>query len=127
MPPRAKSICARPGCRNLVDAGIGRCPKCQARKDEEQRARERARPSATSRGYDSAWRAVSRRFLEANPICIDCGAPAKHADHVIPIEERPDLRLHFSNLAARCVRCHSRKTCLYDGGFGLPRRPLPTE
>lgn len=33
-----------------------------------------------------------------------------HADHVIPIEERPDLRLDLDNYATRCDLCHSAKT-----------------
>jgi 5-methylcytosine-specific restriction enzyme A len=33
-----------------------------------------------------------------------------HADHQIPIEERPDLRLDLDNLRTRCDRCHSAKT-----------------
>jgi 5-methylcytosine-specific restriction enzyme A len=33
-----------------------------------------------------------------------------HADHQIPIEERPDLRLSLDNLRTRCNKCHSAKT-----------------
>ncbi len=33
-----------------------------------------------------------------------------HADHVISIEERPDLRLVLSNLQTLCNSCHARKT-----------------
>ena len=41
-----------------------------------------------------------------------------HADHEIPIEERPDLRLDLDNLKTRCDRCHNAKTAREDGGFG---------
>jgi 5-methylcytosine-specific restriction endonuclease McrA len=33
-----------------------------------------------------------------------------HCDHVIPIEDRPDLRLDLDNLATRCDRCHNART-----------------
>jgi 5-methylcytosine-specific restriction enzyme A len=33
-----------------------------------------------------------------------------HADHQIPIEERPDLRLSLDNLRTRCNGCHAAKT-----------------
>jgi 5-methylcytosine-specific restriction protein A len=33
-----------------------------------------------------------------------------HADHIIPIEERPDLRLALDNLATRCDHCHNART-----------------
>lgn len=33
-----------------------------------------------------------------------------HADHQIPIELRPDLRLELSNYRTRCDQCHNRKT-----------------
>jgi 5-methylcytosine-specific restriction endonuclease McrA len=33
-----------------------------------------------------------------------------HADHIIPIDERPDLRLDLDNLATRCNKCHSART-----------------
>jgi 5-methylcytosine-specific restriction endonuclease McrA len=33
-----------------------------------------------------------------------------HADHQIPIEVRPNLRLDLDNLRTRCDRCHRAKT-----------------
>jgi 5-methylcytosine-specific restriction endonuclease McrA len=33
-----------------------------------------------------------------------------HADHQIPIEVRPDLRLVLDNLQTRCNSCHGAKT-----------------
>ncbi len=32
------------------------------------------------------------------------------ADHIIPIQVRPDLRLELSNLQTLCDKCHNRKT-----------------
>jgi 5-methylcytosine-specific restriction endonuclease McrA len=33
-----------------------------------------------------------------------------HADHDIPIDVRPDLRLSLDNYRTRCNRCHDAKT-----------------
>lgn len=33
-----------------------------------------------------------------------------HGDHIIPIEDRPDLRLSLDNYATRCSDCHNWKT-----------------
>lgn len=33
-----------------------------------------------------------------------------HADHQIPIADRPDLRLDLDNMRTRCNACHSAKT-----------------
>ena len=45
------------------------------------------------------------------------------ADHIVPIEQRPDLRSTLSNYATRCSRCHARKTATTDGGFGNTTNP----
>jgi 5-methylcytosine-specific restriction endonuclease McrA len=33
-----------------------------------------------------------------------------HCDHIIPIEERPDLRLDLENMQTLCDPCHRRKS-----------------
>jgi 5-methylcytosine-specific restriction endonuclease McrA len=41
-----------------------------------------------------------------------------HADHQIPVVERPDLRLDLDNLRTRCDRCHRAKTVRETAGTG---------
>ena len=72
------------------------------------------RPSASVRGYTDQrhrkWRqAVLTRDSWA---CVDCGRidQANHADHIVPVSQRPDLRYDVNNGACRCRSCHSRKT-----------------
>jgi 5-methylcytosine-specific restriction protein A len=72
------------------------------------------RPNASARGYTDKqhrkWRqAVLTRDAWA---CVDCGRidQANHADHIVPVAERPDLRYELTNGACRCRACHSRKT-----------------
>ena len=87
--------------------------------ERERKARlDQQRPSSEARGYDSAWRAVRRQFLAAHPLCCvqACGRPATDADHIQTIRERPDLRLHWSNLRPFCHAHHSERTAR-DQGF----------
>ena len=41
-----------------------------------------------------------------------------HADHEIPIAERPDLRLDLDNMRTRCDGCHRAKTMRETRGGG---------
>jgi 5-methylcytosine-specific restriction protein A len=41
-----------------------------------------------------------------------------HADHQVPIQERPDLRLDLDNLRTRCDACHRGKTLRESRGTG---------
>ena len=47
-----------------------------------------------------------------------------HADHQIPIEDRPDLRLDLDNLRTRCDGCHRAKTVRETRGTGRPVESL---
>jgi hypothetical protein len=44
-----------------------------------------------------------------------------HGDHILTVEERPDLRLDVSNVATRCNECHGRRT-LRDSVSGAAMR-----
>lgn len=89
------------------------------------------RPSASKRGYGAHWRRLRRYILACNPLCADpFGVHAEQkrvevatqVDHIVP---RADGGTDDeSNLQALCERCHTRKTVLYDGGFGHARRPM---
>jgi 5-methylcytosine-specific restriction endonuclease McrA len=49
------------------------------------------------------------------PLCRHCLREGRVTasvlvDHIIPLSQRPDLRLDRTNLQALCSRCHSLKT-----------------
>jgi len=76
-----------------------------------------ARPNAAARGYCSArHKAWRQAVLERDGyICRDCsrvcGSKGEaHADHVIPVKVRPDLRYEVNNGQCLCSSCHTRKT-----------------
>lgn len=77
------------------------------------------RESSDSRGYDAEWRKVRAIKVEKNPLCERCLKIGKYVPinkkvngnygvvhHIIPVEERPDLRLVLDNLESLCFECH---------------------
>lgn len=96
MPPRPPIYRAR---------GV-RTPK------QHKAAHDAKRLSAHERGYDRQWRKVRALKLSMNPLCERCAAAgldswATHVDHVIPLEQRPDLRLVIENLESQCGYHHN--------------------
>ena len=79
------------------------------------RAADRARGSASARGYDRLWRKLRLVILARDPLCLFCleagrVEASRQVDHIAPIAKRPDLRLEPSNLRGLCDACHSRHT-----------------
>lgn len=61
------------------------------------------------------WRLIRQQVLGQQPVCAHCRiAPATDVDHV----DGNAWNNHRLNLMGLCRRCHSRKTALFDGGFG---------
>jgi 5-methylcytosine-specific restriction protein A len=52
-----------------------------------------------------------------DPDNIGRRAPSTHADHIIPVNERPDLAWDLDNLQGMCAACHSNKTATEDSTF----------
>ncbi|WCJ49031.1 HNH endonuclease [Lactiplantibacillus plantarum] len=108
--------CEHPGCRTLV--AYGRYHKRMYDSDE----------SKYQQFYkSSAWRKLSRRFLESNPVCVQCYQDgvirkADVVDHVIEIKDDWSRRLDESNLQPLCYRHHNRKT-----GLVREQRKQPTK
>lgn len=107
MPSKPPRICA---CGKRVSA-TQRC-ECQINRERERKARHDAnRPTASQRGYGTKWRAARATFLEQNPTCLRCGAPATIVDHIIP--HRGDLTKrglfwNRRNWQPLCKPCHDR-------------------
>lgn len=109
MPYAAPRICK---CGSIIPAGR-RCPRCAE-------ASEKARPSASVRGYGTDWRKL-RDTMPKTP-CAICGEPweeGMHLDQRIP--RAVGGTDHPSNLQWVHRRCHSTKTARQDGGYGNRR------
>jgi 5-methylcytosine-specific restriction protein A len=79
------------------------------------RHNDRARGSASSRGYDRAWEKIRDRHRASEPLCRMCLAQGltvamAEVDHIVKVRDRPDLRLVDANLQSLCKPCHSAKT-----------------
>lgn len=116
----APRVCSAPGCYALAH-GSPRCaahpyePRPRKRWAERDRERDKKRGSAVERGYDAAWHRLRNSILRRDPLCVMCQRAgrtraAMEVDHIIPIAERPDLRLVESNLQPLCRPCHRIKT-----------------
>jgi 5-methylcytosine-specific restriction protein A len=106
-------VCPVPGCPNLTPGG--RCT-------EHQRQADRARGTASQRGYTSAGhRAFREQVLARDPVCKVCRQqPSTVADHY-PTSRRdlleqgldPNDPVHGRGL---CLPCHSRETAEHQPG-----------
>ena len=97
MAVRPARICS---CGKRVPSGM-RCT-CQ-------QARERERPTARQRGYDTEFQHAAAEYLKAHPTCT-CGKPAVLVRHKISIRLRPDLRMDRSNWLPGCRSCNAKDT-----------------
>ena len=65
--------------------------------------------------YDATWVRFRIAYLSSHPYCRDCEERgilniATEVHHVLPLLQRPDLRLDEANMLSLCKRCHSRRT-----------------
>jgi len=112
MPHRPDTPCKHPGCPRLVPYGTQYCPEHSVRHKSD-------RPSASSRGYGSAWRRARKEYLEAHPLCVECLKEGRYVkatdvDHIMP--HRGDFVLFWDrdNWQALCHSHHSIKTGTQD-------------
>lgn len=123
MPSRAKRPCAHPGCPELVDKGY--CEKHQKARLRDDRAYDKQRGSAASRGYNYRWQKYRKWFFmqPENVLCVKCLEEgfyelATEIDHIVPVTGPNDPGFYEpTNHQPLCHSCHSRKTAGEDGGF----------
>ena len=75
-------------------------------------------PQRVALYHSGAWRRTRAAQLAAEPYCRMCGAPARVADHVVP------LRYGGTVLQSLCARCHQVKRATTDQGYPLRTRGL---
>lgn len=108
MPRKPKTSCKHPRCPDLTEDRF-----CEKHKKFYERK------SANARGYDSRWRKSRKRFLNANPLCVECLkvdrlVEATVVDHIIPHRGDKKLFCDENNWQALCKSCHDRKTMTVD-------------
>lgn len=95
------------GCGQLVAPGP-RCSACQRRHASTYNA---TRPEFHTLYQTSAWKRLAAEVRAGATRCHWCLKPTRRlvADHVIPLEQRPDLALERSNLVPACFPCNTRR------------------
>ena len=95
--------------RPCLECGeIARAARCEECKAKHSKAKESARPTRAQRGYDYAWRKLSKAMREAQPWCSQCQSTKDlTVDHRIPLSDG-GLTV-TSNLWVLCRRCNSSK------------------
>lgn len=95
------------GCSMLVSPGP-RCYACQRARDATY---DRTRPEHHALYRTAEWRRLSAEVRAVATRCYHCLKPTRRlvADHVIPLDQRPELALDRSNLVPSCVPCNTRR------------------
>ncbi len=95
------------GCGLLVSPGP-RCSRCQRRWDRQYAA---TRPEHHALYRTAEWRRLAAEVTAGATRCTWCLKPTRRlvADHVIPLEERPDLAMDRANLRPSCIPCNTRR------------------
>lgn len=110
-------ICA---CGYSVPKGT-KCPCQQRNAKTRQAANDKARGSASSRGYTPEWTRESKAFLAAldGPLCAcGCGRLADMVDHIKAPKGDMTLFWDRSNWQPMNGLCNRRKSIKSEGGFG---------
>jgi hypothetical protein len=96
--------------RSVLTFAVPDVPRFTCQQVEGKHAREH-RGSARERGYDNAWDRLSKWHLKREPLCRTCywrgrKVAAVLTNHILPVRDRPDLRLEKGNLSSHCQTCH---------------------
>ena len=108
MPMKPPKPCKQLGCPNLTHNSY--CPT---------HAPIHKRAGAAARGYNSRWQRLSKKYLQAHPLCVECKrtgrlTPATVVDHIVPHRGNPQLMWSEGNWQSLCKQCHDKKTGTHD-------------
>jgi 5-methylcytosine-specific restriction protein A len=97
-----------------------RCSSCESARKKAFPRTEKPKPSSVRRGYDHAWRRLSKAARREHPFCMDCGSPEDlTADHL-----RGPART-LADVEVVCRPCNSGRGALRKNGNAISiREPL---
>lgn len=84
---------------------------CAEHARQEKEHYDSTRRNSHQRGYNKIWQKVRNVKINKDPLCEECLkqgkiVPADVVHHIIPINERPNLRLVIENLISLCITHH---------------------
>lgn len=111
--------CNKVGCMNVHNSMNGYCADHQEYYQEQKAKRNKqyneGRPARHQYYFTNTWRRLRDQYIKEHPLCCRCEQRgqvvlAELVDHIIEIEDNPDLKDSYSNLQSLCFRCHNVKT-----------------
>jgi 5-methylcytosine-specific restriction protein A len=105
--------CSHPTCTAYVAARGDYCPEhahlAAAKRREYQAQYDQTRRDEDAKDFYNSrqWKAARAYKLAEHPTCELCGRFATMVHHRLPLRERPDLKLTFSNFMSLCDPCHA--------------------
>ena len=104
---RLCSVCRSP----ILDGRGARCDECRRAWNRQYNAN---RPELHRVYQSPEWRRLSASVRASARRCHWClrplgGGKRFIADHVIPLDQRPDLALDPGNVVASCIGCNTRR------------------
>lgn len=119
MPWKIESRCKAPNCAEKRITSRAYCERhllehterenLRKQKYQELQRRQDAAAEERYQFYKSPrWRKLRKLHLASEPLCRECGAPARVVDHIERIAAGGD-RYDQNNLQSMCDTCHNRK------------------
>jgi 5-methylcytosine-specific restriction endonuclease McrA len=88
-------------CDEVIDNG-SYCSACKPKDNRPNRSHLLL--------HTARWEHLSKRLRKLSPFCENC-SNTKHlsVDHIIPVNERPDLIFALPNLRVLCMECNRER------------------
>ncbi|MCH7421472.1 HNH endonuclease [Shewanella sp. MM_2022_3] len=112
-------VCNKAGCIQAHSNDNGYCNSHQKYYQEQVATRNKRyndnRPPRHSFYFTNTWKRLRDQWIRENPLCCRCEALgivklATIVDHIIEIQDNPDLKDDYLNLQSLCHACHNTKT-----------------
>ena len=112
MPSRAKTICSKPGCSQLVTVGSGGV--CDEHRKQRHREYSRRRDDVDEQRFynGGTWRKLRTMQLQSQPLCELCLVDGKTVVATV-VHHKQEIKLDgerygVDNLQSLCRSCHER-------------------
>lgn len=111
--------CTKSGCITPHNNDNGYCNEhqeyYQAQVKERNKRYNDNRPARHQFYFTNTWKRMRKQYISEHPLCCRCEelglvVLATLVDHIVEIEDNPELKDDYSNLQSMCHACHNVKT-----------------